>query len=222
MPAPRLFVIMARDASVAVVVRRGPSQWAQLTLWNTDNDVFTRGAWFRGRIYEEKCDLSPDGQLFVYAAFQGRRFGSTYTDSWTAVSRPPWLHALTLWPMGTTYGGGGRFVENRRLVLRGASNVHPEHPLRGLEVMHGELVHGEEAEYHCSTEEVEGAEWSGRDQRGRLVFASGGRIYTQNGSARVELADFTEDRPSPQPPPEWATRPLTKLQELAPRRAGRR
>lgn len=53
MPAPRLFVITARDASLAVVVRRGPASWAQLTLWNTDSDDFTPGAWFRGRIYEE-------------------------------------------------------------------------------------------------------------------------------------------------------------------------
>src|SRR5262249_32290941 len=135
MPAPRLFVIMARVAHVAVVVRRGPAAWARLSLWNTDRDDFIPGAWFRGRIYENKCDLSPDGELFVYAAFQGRRAGTTYTKSWTAVSRPPWLHALVLWPMGTTYGGGGRFIDHRRLVLRGAGKAHPDHPLRGIEIV---------------------------------------------------------------------------------------
>jgi hypothetical protein len=200
-----LFVVMARDAPIAVVFRRGPSSWARLILWHTDNDDFTAGAWFRGRIYEEKCDLSPDGQLFVYAAFQGCRIGTSYTQSWTAVSRPPWLHALTLWPMGTTYGGGGRFLDNRRLTLRGAGNVHPEHPLRGIEVVPGE------AEYQHSTEEVEGAEWSGRDQRNRLVFTSSGRLWARTGGVDVQLADFTAGRPEPQAPPEWATRPLGVL-----------
>ncbi len=211
MPAPRLFVIFARDAPVAVVVRRGPAAWTQLTSWRTDSDVFTAGAWFRGRIYEEKCDLSPDGVLFVYAAFQGRRLGTGYTQSWTAVSRAPWLHALTLWPMGTTYGGGGRFVENRRLVLRGAGKVHPEHPLHGIEVVSGE------AEVHRSTAEVEGAEWSGRDHRDRLVFASNGRIVARQRGLDVELADFTAQRPDPQAPPEWATRPLPGLPGIDPR-----
>lgn len=179
MPAPRLFVIMARDAAVAVVLRRGPASWTQLTLWNTDTDELHPGAWFRGRIYEDKCDLSPDGQLFVYAAFQGARLETSYTQAWTAVSRPPWLHALVLWPMGTTYGGGGRFVENRRLVLRGSGEVHPEHPLRGIEIVPGEAAR------QRSTDEVDGAEWSGRDQSDRLVFASSGRIFARSGGRDV-------------------------------------
>lgn len=191
---------MARDARIAVVVRRGPASWARLILWHTSSDEFIPGAWFRGRIYESKCDVSPDGQLFVYAAFQGRRIGTSYTQSWTAVSRPPWLHALVLWPMGTTYGGGGRFVDNRRLALRGADKVHPDHPLQGIEVVPGA------PEYQRSTEEVEGAEWSGRDHRNRLVFASNGRLWARTGGVDVELADFTADRPQPQAPPEWATR----------------
>jgi hypothetical protein len=207
---------MARDAPVAVVLRRGPSTWAQLTLWNTESDLFTPGAWLRGRIFEEKCDLSPDGQLLVYAAFQGRRLGTSYTQSWTAVSRPPWMHALVLWPMGTTYGGGGRFVENRRLVLRGAREVHPEHPLHGIEVAPGV------APYHRSTDEVDGAQWSGRDHRNRLVFASSGRIFARTGALDVELADFTTQSPDPQPPPEWATRPLPAPPSVDVRRRGRR
>lgn len=204
MPPPRLFVIVARDAPVALVVRRGPAAWTQLTRWDTDYDAFTPGAWFRGRIYEQKCDLSPDGLLFVYAAFQGGRLGTTYTQSWTAVSRPPWLHALTLWPMGTTYGGGGRFVDDRRLVLRGAGKAHPNHPVSGIEVVPGD------APYQRSTQEVEGAEWSGRDHRHRLIYASEGRIFAR-ASRDVELADFTAQQPDAHAAPEWATRPLPAL-----------
>jgi hypothetical protein len=158
-PLPRLFVIMARDAPVAVVLRRGPASWAQLTLWNTESDRFIPGVWIRGRIYEDACDLSPDGELLVSAVFQGRRpandLHAVVDDGQQAAS----LHALVLWPMGTTYGGGGRFVENRRLVLRGAGEAHPQHPLHGIDVVPGNAPH------RRSTDEVDGAPWSGRDQR---------------------------------------------------------
>src|SRR5262245_16351464 len=110
----QLFVIPARDKPVAIIIRRGPSAWYHLILWETrrkNRDLFTHGAWFRGRIFPEKCDLSPDGNLFVYFAFQGSRRGTVYQDSYTAVSRPPWLYAVALWPHGGTYGGGGRFLD---------------------------------------------------------------------------------------------------------------
>lgn len=205
---PRLFVIMAKSAHVAVIVKRGPARWAQLVLWDTHRDVFTAGAWIRGRIYAEKCDLSPDGQLFVYAAFQGQRLGTSYSDSYTAVSRPPWLHALALWPMHTTYGGGGRFSDNRRLTVRGvgpahpAAAAHPDHPPSGLELVSGATEH------HRSSGEVPEAEWSGRDQSGRLVFAMRGGLLARTDGTDAELASFTTQRPAPCPPPEWATRPL--------------
>ena len=82
-----------------------------------------------GRIDAPRCDLSPDGALLVCKLYQGNRSSTEYTDCWTAISRPAWLHALALWPMGTTYGGGGRFVGDRRVVLRGASTLHPDHPV---------------------------------------------------------------------------------------------
>ncbi len=200
---PRLFVIVARAAPVAVIVRRGPAAWTHLVLWDLRTDALTHGAWFLGRIYEEKCDLSPNGELFVYAAHQGRRAGTIYTHAWTAVSRPPWLHALALWPMGTTYGGGGRFESDRRLIVRGVSRPHPEHPPRGLEASNGA------AEVHVSTNEVEGADWSGRDHNNRLIYAAAGCLYRRTGSVDTKVADLNDLRPDPQPAPEWATRALS-------------
>lgn len=197
-PHPRLFVIVATQAPRAVIVRRGPAAWAQLILWETDRDHFVEGAWLRGRIYAEKCDLSPDGQLFLYAAFQGSRAQSAVTDSYTALSRPPWLHALALWPMGTTYGGGGRFVGDRRVILRGAGAALLEHTVQRIEIVDGT------AELHRSSAEVEGAQWSGRDHANRLIFARDGRIFARSGLRDVELADLTAGRPDPRPAPEWA------------------
>jgi hypothetical protein len=204
MCAPRLFVITARDAARAIVIARGPSAWAHLIAWDTGRDAFDRGAWFHGRIYEEKCDLSPGGALFVYAAFKGRGLLTSYSQSYTAVSRPPWLFALALWPMHTTYGGGGRFVDDRHLVTRGTRAVHPDHAFDAKKLV---VVSGP-AEHHRSSGEVEGASWSGRDHAGRLIYTRGGRVYRRERRRDTELADFRGLPPDPQPAPRWATRKL--------------
>jgi hypothetical protein len=40
-----------------------------------------------------------------------------YTYAWTAVSKPPYLTALGLWPKGDCWHGGGLFKSNRVLWL---------------------------------------------------------------------------------------------------------
>jgi hypothetical protein len=198
----RLFVIPARDEPTAVILRRGPSDWYHLIQWHTRRDAFVHGAWFKGRIYEEKCDLSPDGRLFLYFALKGSRADTEFTHAWTAISRPPWLHALVLWPHATTYGGGGRFVDNRTLIVRGSGETHKDFPLRGLRVAHGD------APLQLSTGEVPDTDWCGRDQRGAFVFTRGGQLFRRKRSTEKLLADFTNLKPTPQPAPEWTTRPL--------------
>ena len=65
----RLFVYLAREAPIGVVLRRGPSAWARLSVWHTNTDSFEHGQWFKGRVYERRSDVSADGSLFVYFAF---------------------------------------------------------------------------------------------------------------------------------------------------------
>lgn len=38
-------------------------------------------------------------------------------QSWTAISRPPYLTALALWPKGDGWGGGGHFFSRSRIML---------------------------------------------------------------------------------------------------------
>lgn len=114
----RLYAIIARKTPVAVVFRRGPSKQVQLISWNTKEDSFEYGQWFKGRIYERRCDLSPAGDLLIY-------FAAKYREprySWTAISRPPYLTALALWQKGDGWGGGGQFVSESRIDL----NHRPE------------------------------------------------------------------------------------------------
>ncbi len=107
----RVHVILARKANTAVILRRGPSKSVCTMLWDRGRDEFKIGQWLRGRIYERRCDLSPDGQHFIYLAMNGK-WGSPVKGSWTAVSRAPYLKAIALWPSGDCWNGGGLFLSD--------------------------------------------------------------------------------------------------------------
>src|SRR6266853_1659870 len=137
-----MFVLLAREASVAVILRRGPTKWFHVTLWDTRSDKFQSGQWFHGRIYPGRCDVSPDGKLFIYFAgkFRQREVAKGYGRTWTAVSRPPYLTALALWPIGDTWGGQGVFVDNRTVRVETSAGGfgavhHPDHPPGPLRVL---------------------------------------------------------------------------------------
>ncbi len=148
--AARLFMIFARKSPLAVIFRRGPSKWVQLIRWNTATDTFEPGQWFKGRIYERRSDLSPDGSLLIYFAqkISGRSKNDTeYTYAWTAISRPPFLTALALWPKGDCWHGGGSFKNGRVVLLNHKPAVaipHKEHEPHRLLVIPNPNAHGED------------------------------------------------------------------------------
>src|SRR5437660_3721095 len=107
----RLHVLLAAKAPVGVVLRRGPAGQVCSLLWNRDTDKFELGQWLRGRIYERRADLSPDGKHLIYFAMNGK-WSSETKGSWTAMSRAPWLKAEVLYVKGTTCTGVGRFTSN--------------------------------------------------------------------------------------------------------------
>jgi hypothetical protein len=116
--ATRAYVILARKAPVGLIFRRGPSNRVLLIRWDLERDTFEFGQWLRGRIYERRCDLSPEGDLLLYfAANWYKPF-----QSWSAVSRPPYLTALALWPKGDGWGGGGQFSARDDIQLNHRSN----------------------------------------------------------------------------------------------------
>ena len=63
---PRLHIEFASGSALAAILRRGPTDWTRLLLWDTSTDHFEVGSWFHGRIYDDCCSISPDGQLFAY------------------------------------------------------------------------------------------------------------------------------------------------------------
>jgi hypothetical protein len=109
-----------------VIFRRGPSKSVQLILWNIETDSFISGQWFKGRIYERRCDLSPDGSKLIYFAAKRSTstIDSTIGETWTAISKPPYLTALALWPKGDSWNGGGLFDSSGSIFLN-----HPDFSL---------------------------------------------------------------------------------------------
>jgi hypothetical protein len=110
----RIWAILAREAPVAVIFRRGPSRNVRLIKWNLRTDEFECGQWFKGRIYERRCDLSPDGRLLIY--FASKQVRPDF-PTWTAISKPPYLTALALWHGMGCWDGGGHFLTNKSFIL---------------------------------------------------------------------------------------------------------
>ena len=121
---PRLSVLLASEAPIGIVFRRGPSKLVRVIWWDRSTDQFKPKQWFRGRIYEYRSDLSPDGRFMIYFAMGGLARAIPATGgTWTAISRVPSLTAIALWGQGDTWGGGGMFTSNRSFWLDADANT---------------------------------------------------------------------------------------------------
>lgn len=212
-PPCRLSILKARDEPLAVILRRGPTSWFHVIRWHTVADTFEPGAWFRGRILEDRCDLSPNGELLLYSAHKGTHRDPSYGDRWTAVSRAPWLYALALWPHGSRWGGGGRFRGKRDVVLWSSRAIqpHPDHRPRGLKVAFEREAH---------TDLFERA--AGTDHEGNLIRVAQGALYRTRRGREDLVVDLNGIEPDPQAAPPWARTPLTAGYAGPPRRSRRR
>jgi len=112
----RLHVLLASHARTGVVIRRGPARSVAVIGWDRKNDTFSLGQWLRGRIYERRADLSPDGKHLIYFAMNGH-WGSRTKGSWTAISRAPYLKAVTLLAKGDCWNGGGLWMDDKHYWL---------------------------------------------------------------------------------------------------------
>jgi hypothetical protein len=118
--AARLHVLLASEAPFGLVIRRGPSKAVATILWNRNTDEFQLGQWLKGRIYERRSDLSPDGKHFLYFAMNGK-WETEACGSWTAISRSPFLKAVALFPKGDCWHGGGLWTGPRTYWMNGGS-----------------------------------------------------------------------------------------------------
>jgi len=167
--SPRIWVLLAREAHTGVIFRRGPSAQVQLIRWDLQDDSFKCGQWFKGRIYERRCDLSPDGNYLIY--FASKQKPPLY--SWTAISKPPYFTALALWPKGDCWNGGGHFLTNKSFVLDHhelQSELAPGFRLKGVSIGGLATFRGEDAPVWETTMQRDG--WT-LSRQGRQQNAGG-------------------------------------------------
>jgi len=104
------FVLLARKAPMGLVIRRGPSKWWHLTLWDTRQDRFTSGQWlssFRLR----RQTLEPRRLPHVDRGFPApifHRAGTMRTRSWRGSK-----HWTDFDQRGRLVAAGGRILEGK-------------------------------------------------------------------------------------------------------------
>ena len=74
-------------------------------------------SWNKYEYYRKREKELEDDQSIRSEVERRIRAGEYNDCSWTAVSRAPYLKALSLWFNGSGWNGGGLFVDNRRLAL---------------------------------------------------------------------------------------------------------
>ncbi len=107
----RIHLLPAKESPRVVVIRRKPSKWFHILLWDTERDELASGSWFNGKLYWENCDLSFDGHWMAYFAMGAR------AQTWTAVCRPPWLKAVAEIECHGANGGGGYWRDAGTLMV---------------------------------------------------------------------------------------------------------
>ncbi|MEZ5288229.1 MAG: hypothetical protein R2712_26200 [Vicinamibacterales bacterium] len=107
---PRLYVVPATHAPVAAVFRRGPSRWSHVGRWDLESGHYEPGAWFAGRLFPRRSDVSPDGRWLCYFAHKPTA-GWEHGDAYVAISRLPWLNSLHAFGTCGTWTRGYHFTE---------------------------------------------------------------------------------------------------------------
>ena len=143
-PPARLFCALSQNKEYNIVLRRGPSRQVAVFGWNRNNDTFQLGQWLKGKVYDHRLDISPDGKHFIYLALG--RGGNT----WTAVSRTPYFKAVDFYPWSGTWGGGGIFHNSRSYALNGSCQIEEARRESGLSLIDVEKSQGVGRVHHAS------------------------------------------------------------------------
>lgn len=147
-PSCSLTVSFAEKSDKAVILRRGPSAWVRMILWDTVTDRLRRGQWIKAALYAGH--LSPNGELFACHVVKKNKRTKADKEigwAWTAISRPPAFEAIYLWPRRSKhYGCGGHFIDDSTFRLNHFEDEaipSPKHHPRKLRVIPGLYKEGE-------------------------------------------------------------------------------
>lgn len=117
-PTPRLHVVWRAGAPCAVILLKRGKHFCTLS-WELGSGRIELGQWCKNKIYLRRCDLTHDGRYWGYFALNGR-WESESKGAYGVIARPPWLKALFLFPLGSTWGGGVEFHTRYGFELHGS------------------------------------------------------------------------------------------------------
>ena len=118
----RLHILIARKSNKAIIIRRGPSKETCIIGWYRKSNIFQVSQGLKGRIYERRSDISPDGKYWIYFAMNGQ--WSRGVGSWTTIARVPWLKAIAFFPKGDCWFGGGLLLNDHSYWLNDGPYGH--------------------------------------------------------------------------------------------------
>jgi hypothetical protein len=207
-PPAKLIGFFARSAPVCVIIRRGPSGYSQMVMWNTETDEFTPGQWIRGRV--TNASLSSDGRFMALAISNARKRDVDYVCEISTICKPPYFTALEVW-LGCYWFDAPRFLEDDTIAYpEGCEHVvNAKGPCPFKHVARESLppqelpaapdIFGQE------TAVFEGwGSGTGIDQQGREIWASGGRVFARAGGEERMLFDANPYEFEPIEAPDWA------------------
>jgi hypothetical protein len=117
-PQRRLYLYFATENDRAVILLRAARRLWAMILWDRAAGTFTEGQWLKREIDPALCQISPDGRHFLYNVRYNRP-NDAATESYTAISRPPYFTALALFAQGWIPGWGGCFLDNGHYWIDG-------------------------------------------------------------------------------------------------------
>lgn len=95
------------------MIRRKPSRWFHLIVWNTQTDEFIHGSWLNGTLYPLRSDVSFDGRYLVYLAMVKP------ARTWNGLCELPWLKTIDEARNTGTWHGGGYWSDEFTLHTNG-------------------------------------------------------------------------------------------------------
>lgn len=134
---PKIRGFLASEKCRGLFLYRRSSKASYLISFNYEKkkDALSLGSGFYGKLYPNRCDISPDGEDFIYFAMGAslRQYGAKFT-CWTAICKPPEIKAHLFIGQNDTWGGGGVFLSRHEIYLNRAAESGAENKYYGYKI----------------------------------------------------------------------------------------
>jgi hypothetical protein len=102
--------------------------------WDLGEKRYEPGAWLAGRIFPRRSDLSPDGRFLCYFAHKPSATWE-HGEAYVALSKLPWLSALSAFATCGTWTRGYYFTEDKDCENREDTKLPIPYGLRSISVV---------------------------------------------------------------------------------------